>query len=209
MQKSAPASGPLWNNRADLQITLDGKQFDGMAETKLSGPVEVKLVSNVPMDRLQITSCSRQDVFENVDAGWFGGSGKTFTYTYAPSAIELKGVCPLYIEIYSKADLTAWGFVAFKTDEKLPAKVACNGIDWSFSGMSICQTKAGLEQAMSFSKPVDFEAEETCTMVQDPKDKSKFTMRPQKGFCRATFTDGVDWHRLIMLGYDQVLVRVQ
>ncbi len=73
-EKSAPGK-PLYTNRADIQITVDDKTFVGMAVTKLDGPKDIQIVSNVAMDRVQITSCSRQDVFENVDSSWFGGSG--------------------------------------------------------------------------------------------------------------------------------------
>lgn len=218
VQPQKIARGPLYSYRAELSITLGDRQFDGLAVTKLM-PVDIGIKSLVSMDRIQVTSCARQNICENggfcdpqfsIDRDWWTGSGKSATYHYEPNEAESKGVCPLYIEVYSKADLTDWGMVAFRTDETLPAKLACNGSGISFAGLSICQTKNGLDQSIKFDRVIKgFASEPGCHMTQDQVDATKFWLRPEMGFCKAVFSDGVNEHRLLLLGFDSVLLRVK
>lgn len=209
--------GPLYNYRADMKIHVDGKWFDGMAATKADFPKDITVVSPVALDRIHVTSCARQDVcefgrecegFTVSKGGWFGGdAGNNFVYRYVPTKLENEGMCPLYIEAYSKESLTSWGLIAFRAEEKLPAHIDCNGKGFTYAGFTVCQTKSGLQQRMEFKKNVIYEAEESCNIR--PVSKNTFDFSPALGFCRATFTDGIDWHRLILVGYEGVLVRVK
>lgn len=197
-------SGPLYKYRANMQITVDGKAFDGMAVTAL-GEKDISIVSQAALNLLRITTCHRDFSVEKVDKGWFGGASKTFTYHYKPTLEESQGVCPMYIQAVSKDLVTDWGYLYFRTDETLPAQMDCNGTSWSFSGTSVCQTKAGLDQAIRFDHAVKYEADAACkiTAVSD----KEFKIRGSLGFCYAEFSDGKAWHRMILLGYDTVLVR--
>lgn len=219
------SSGPLYKYRADLKITLPtnpNRIYSGTIANLLTGPIDIGIKSLINIDRAQLTTCARQDVCEKagdcpnlpdgrkvleIEDGWFGQAGKTATYHFYPSKKELEGfTCPLYIEVFSGNSLVSWGMIGFRTDEKLPAHVSCNGQDWSFSGVTVCQSKGGLDQQIWFDKDIaDFEAEATCHAKQI--DKRNFNIRPSNGFCRVTFFDGADWHRAIFIGYDQVLVR--
>lgn len=200
------AKGPLYTYRADILLTLEGKTFDGLAATKLTGPLDIKIESKVKLDRLQITSCARQDVFEAVDKTWYGGVGHAMIYHYVPIRAEFAGACPLYIEAFDKSGLAAWGLVGFRSDETMQAHIDCNGKGVTYAGYSVCQTKNGLEQALVFQDPVDdFEIEPICNGVT--ADNKTFTFHPGLGVCRASFYRKGEWHTLNMIGYDQVLVR--
>lgn len=197
--------GDLYRYRGELLVTVSGQAFDGMAVTKLTGPITIHIESKFGLDRLQFTSCARQDVVRDIAGTWFGSS-KTYDYQYNPDQKELGGQCLLYIEAFNKASLAAWGMVAFRSDESFPAHVQCNGVNWTFSGYSICQTKAGLDQSISFDKPVvAFRADPLCNMKQI--DSKNFDLRPAQGMCVATFHDGTNWHTLNVLGYERVLVQ--
>ncbi len=204
-QATKPDNGPLYSDRADMQFALStGQTIDGVGVAKLpSGPVAVKLVSLFKMDRLQVTTCARQDVYN--------GEKKEFTYDYYPTPAEINGVCPMYFEAYSKKQLTSWGFLAFRTDETIPSQMYCNGQSRQFSGLAVCQTKSGLEQTLNYSVKIDFaEAEPGCNMTTT--DNKSFTFKPAKGFCRATFMakdskGQPQWARAIVLGYASVLIR--
>jgi len=198
--------GPAYKYKADIQITLGDRTFDGLAATKLDGPLTFTIESKVRLDRLEINSCSRHLVYEKVDKNWFGGVGKKFTYTYTPNAIELDGPCPIFIQAFDRAGLSAWGYIGLRTDETLPAKVSCNGTNWTFSGFTVCQTKAGYIQAIQFDSEIkDFEADESCGLTR--KSPGDFELKPALGFCYATFNDGSKWHRAVFLGYETVLTR--
>ncbi|MGZ6477647.1 MAG: hypothetical protein ACXWQE_00015 [Bdellovibrionales bacterium] len=202
-EKNTP--GNLYRYRGELLVTVDGKSFEGMAVTKLTGPVTIHVESKFALDRLQFTSCGRQDVIRDFDNSWFSKS-KTYDYQYSPDKKELSGQCALYIEAFNKANLAAWAYVAFRSDETFPARMECNGVDWKFSGLSVCQTKAGLDQSIIFDKSVvDFEADPLCGLKKI--DDKNFDLRPGLGLCVAAFYDGQNWHTLNMIGYERVLVQ--
>lgn len=195
---------PLYQYKPDMLITVDGATFDGMAVTAL-GKKDIQIISKARLDLLMISSCHRNFTIEKVDHDWFGGSGKTYTYHYEPTEIESEGFCPLYIQAFDIKGITAWGYLAFRTTEKLPAKTQCNGTDWSFAGVSVCATRAGFEQGISFSKPVRYVAGDKCEVKK--KDDKSFRLRAHEGFCYITFTDGTDYHRVVLLGYTEALIR--
>lgn len=198
-------AGPLYKNRANMQITVDGVTFDGVGVTLLNGPKDISIVSEAALDLLRITTCHRDFTVEKVDSGWFGGSGKTYTYHYEPTETEKASVCPMYIQAFSKDSVTDWGYLAFRTDETLPASMDCNGTNWKFAGISVCQTKAGLDQVIRFDRDVKFTADLICQITQS--SPREYIIRGGLGFCFAEFSDGKVWHRLILLGYDSVLIR--
>ena len=195
----------LWNWKADIALNVNGVQFDGMGSTQLPGPINIELVSKAKLDVLIISSCQRYVSYEKLDKGWFGGAGKKFTYTYSPSPTELAGKCPLYFQAFDKDGLTAWGLLAFKYDEKLPATVECNGQTYVSNGFTTCQSKNGFEQVMRFDKDVIFEADSSCNAVAISKRQIKVV--PSLGFCNITFTDGVNYHAAVFLGYQSAMIR--
>lgn len=195
------AKGPLYKYKADMIMTIDGKTFDGMAVTKLDGEKTITVYSKARADVLIVHTCHRYEKFENLKT-------TDFRYTYKPTAKELEGRCPIYIEAYDKSGLTDWGYIAFRNDEELPASVECNGTNWKFAGFTVCQTQAGLEEAIHFSSPIrKFEASENCNLKQ--RSDKDFDIKPALGFCNATFTDGTNWHAATFLGFEQAFVRGQ
>lgn len=201
---------PLWTYKADIQISVDGKTFDGMAVTKLDGVKTITIRSKAKLDLLTISSCHREFTQERVDykSGWFGLGGSSaskYTYTFDPTDIEKEAYCPLYIQAFQVSGLAAWGYISFRTTENLPARTECNGTPWKFAGISVCQSRSGFEQAITFDRPVKFRANEFCKV--EARSDRDFRVRAGKGFCRAVFSDGKDTHRLDMLGYDEILVR--
>jgi len=202
---------PLYTYKADIEISVDGGTFDGMAVTSIEGTKTITIRSKAKLDLLTISSCHREFTQERVDykSGWFGlgGSSATkFVYTFKPSDIERESFCPLYIQAFQVSGLAAWGYVAFRTNENLPAKTECNGVVWNrFAGISVCQSRSGFEQRITFDRPVKFTSNSLCRI--DARSDRDFRVRAGKGFCLATFTDGKDTHRLVLLGYDEILVR--
>lgn len=195
---------PLYQYKPDIAITVDGVSFDGMAVTAL-GIKDIQIVSKAKLDLLMVSSCHRNFTIESVDKSWFGGSGQIYVYHYEPTSIEREGFCPLYIQAFDKSGITAWGYMAFRTEEKLPAHTDCNGKGGTYAGVSPCASRAGFEQGISFDRPVKYVASELCRIEEKPGNQ--FRMRTQKGFCYATFTDGKDYHRVVLLGYDEALIR--
>lgn len=207
---------PLYVYRADLQITVDKVTFDGVGVTGArSTAMDIDIVSQINLDRVEVETCARQDVCESgkpcngnfaIDADWFGAVGKHMVYHYTPSVDESVGSCPIYFRVYSKKDLAAWGFIAFRSKtETLPSHTVCNGVTWQFAGHSMCQTKAGLIQRITFDQPIDdYDVDKTCGLTKiDPKT---FQLRPTLGICTGSFLSKGLWHGLDLIAYDSVLV---
>ena len=200
------SSAPLHKYRANISITIDGKEFDGMGVTALNGPKKIEIVSQAKLDLLKINSCHRDFKVEKVDKGWFGGSGKKFTYNFVPTEKEKSMWCPLYIQAFDKRGITDWGYLAWRDGFTLPAQMDCNGHTWKFAGVSVCQTQAGLEQVIRFEKPVKYSADSNCK-ITSTSDRS-FNIRSNQDFCLAEFSsDGKEFHRMVLLGYEKDLIR--
>lgn len=214
-QRKPATRVPLYVYRADLILTADGTAFDGIGVTLSQLKTDIDVQSQIHLDRVEVETCARQDVCEDgkycnsnfsIDHGWFSSIGTHMVYHYTPSAIEQAGSCPIYIRVFDKAALAAWGFLAFRKNEDLPARFICNGVTWSFKGHSVCQTRHDLIQRISFDSVIeDFDADSTCG-IKKIDDKS-FEIRPQLGQCTAKFFAGGHWHGLDLIAYDEVLVR--
>lgn len=198
---------PFVNYRAELDIELGGYTYDGFAVTKMgsSEALEFKIRAPITLNRVEISTCSRHEVIRNTAKGWFDKVKSTMTYSYQPTAAERSGNCPLFIQAFNDHVQKAWGMIAFRNDQTLPAHMDCNGRGWEFSGISICGTKAGLEEQVVFKTRVDFEAQPSCKI--ETSDNITFNVRTVGvGWCKATFSDGTRFHDLILHGYDEVTV---
>lgn len=204
-QKSDTAKLYKW--RAEMKMTVEGKTYNGIGIAPLRNVNRITIVSSVPLDRLQVHTCARDDVFRDIDENWFGGAGKKFTYEYVPNEKEKQVPCFLYFEAYSNRGLTDWGMIAFIDGQELHASMDCNGRNVPFEGLSACQTQAGLDQVIYFNEEiVDYEADPWCGLLK--LSPTKFALRPKPGFCKATMMNEKDkMHRMLLLGYEAVLVR--
>jgi len=206
MEQKNSEHKPLYNFKADMQIAVDGLDFDGIATAKLSGPKRIVIKSKAKLDVFVVSSCQRYDKLERLYKNWFGGSGKAYNYMYTPSPTESKKGCPLYFQAFDKSGLTDWGYVAFTTDQDLPATSECSGSVSRNIGASVCQVKAGFEQSIKFDAAVKyFSADSNCNMQR--VDEKTFQYRPAIGFCIAEFSNGTKFHTLTALGFDEVFIR--
>lgn len=197
---------PLYKNRADIEITINGETFDGIATTDLKPEIKIEIESKARLYVLTIETCSRHLSYSRVDKTWYGGVGKKFKYTFKPNSVEADGNCPMFIKAIDLNGVSAWGMVQFKTNETINAILSCNGQNQSVNGLSFCQTKHSLIQEITFLKPIErFIAGEFCTI--EKKTDLIFEVRPKLGFCFATFLSGGEVHRLTILGYESVFVR--
>ncbi len=210
---------PLYVYRADLLITVDGVLFDGVGVTSLGdrSTIDIDVSSQVQLDRVEVETDGRQDVCQvgkvcdenkfNIDKSWWGNPGNHMVYHYTPSVVESDKKAPssIYFRVYSKHDLAAWGFLAIRRGEDLPARFICNGDGINFKGHSVCQTKSGKIQRITFSTPVEeHEADPSCHMVV--VDSQTFEMRPDVDLCAADFFANGHWHKMDLIGYAEVLV---
>lgn len=205
-QQKTEDKGPLYKYKADISITANDQKYDGMAVLNLLASQTIKIVSKAKLDVLIVSTCQRFETYEKLDSSWFGGAGKEFKYNYTPTKNEFNEKCPIYFQAFDKSGLTAWAYVAFKTDEKLQATVECNGKTFLSTGFTLCQTKNGFEQSLTFTKAIThFKGGDRCNI--EKVNDFNFKIIPVGGFCNATFSDGKDWHQITLLGFEQALIR--
>ncbi len=199
---------PLYKYRADVRISAQGKVVDGMISIPRSEPTRIQIDSPVKMDLVRISSCNRDMTTEKVGytGTWLDDSRKRFVYEYQPTAVESEQFCPLYIQVFDDKLLTAWGFVGFRTTEKLKAVVSCNGAEYQADGVDSCQSLYGFEQGLSFEVPVKYATSGPCD-VRRKDDKTLRVRTSAEGFCLLTAYDGKDFFKFILLGYSSILVR--
>ena len=222
---------PIWVYRPDLLLGIGGKYYSGDAVTVL-GNTDIQVWSAVDVDRVEVSTCSRHHVCQikggvlacdtrsdsnpggtfEISQDWFGNPQKYMIYHFIPDKIESNpALCPsvhMTISIYDKNVLAAWGFTLFRSEPKsnFPAAFTCNGVDWHFSGASVCSTKSGELAEIIFPEDVDnFRAEDSC-QIQKISSK-EFKMKPKEGWCRASFGRGLSYHDVVINGYSEVLVR--
>ncbi len=213
---------PIWLYMPDLLIGVDGKNFLGMGVSTLQDKIDIQIWSQVDIDRVEISTCSRHDVCQlkggslacdpnrfAVSKDWFGNPSKSMTYRFIPDKVERYDSCAnIMIAIYDKNMLAAWGYLDLRTnpENNFPANFTCNAIDWKFSGVSVCSAKAGTIQAIYFSSSIDgYRAEDACNIKKI--SDIEFQFQPQTGWCRASFSKDKKFHDVIINGYDEVLIR--
>lgn len=206
---------PLYEHyRADLEFSVNEKEFDGVGTITLDVPTKIKIESQINLDRVTVETCGRSHVCSNtkpcidafdISGGFFGGTGKKMTYTYIPAEHEKE--CSIYVEAWDKDVLAAWGYLGFIPKEnKLPAQVICNGETKNYTGHAVCQSKIGILQRVRFAVPVrDFEAEEQCGL--EKLEDNLFQFRPTLGKCNATFYAGGHFFSMTLFAYKEVFIR--
>lgn len=200
---------PLYKYRPDIQITVGSKSIPGMITVERTEPTKIQIDSPVKMDLVRISSCSRDFTTEKVGQRdwWFSQSGKQMVFEFSPSVKEREGFCPVYIQIFDDKLLTAWGFVGFKTTEKLKAKVSCNGLDYPADGVDLCYSMQGFEQGLYFDTPIKYTTRGPCN-VKRVDEKTLSVSTQGLGFCRLTAMDEKqNFFKFVLLGYDEILVR--
>lgn len=204
-QKHVDSKNSFYHYRADMAIQIGDKKFDGVASVNINEAKQIKFVSKAKLDALYISTCNRLDAYEKADKNWYGGVGKEFKYDFIPTNLEVEDNCPIYIQAVDKSGTTAWGYVAFRGNEMLPALVECNGKQYQSVGVTVCQTQQGLEQAITFNNSVSFIADELCEVKK--LTHTRYLVVSKGGFCNVAFSDGSSTHTMTVLGYKEIFFR--
>lgn len=189
--------------KRDMQITVNGKSWNGVAVAPLSDKYDVVVKTPGRMDLFTFTSCHRE--FTQRDAG------NEIKFTYYPTVgIEDVGSCVVRMGAYEKKrGRHAWGLIDFETKGyTAQADVACNGSLSNANGVTVCQSYAGLKQRIRFKYPMKISPSEGCRMLT-PVDELNFDYEIVKGECVYEFFEPSFSRRfrLTTVGYEQILIR--
>jgi len=176
---------------------------------------KLKIISYGKLNFFSLMTCHEEDTSENPDRGIFKKDG-VVQIKYRPT-LEKGLACPLYVSAYDRRQRHAFGIIAFEHPRyQLKAKVRCNGYTRIANGVSICQSRNGLIQEISFeeevkaAKPITGGAERhgDCPIITS-KDNKVFRFKLPLRECIYQFIskESRKIHKFYAIGYEDIIVR--
>ncbi len=197
--------------KRDMEVKVNGYQAEGVLAVPYAEKYKFDIDAKGKLDLFTFTTCHREQTREQAGGkSWFSNK-KSRKFEYNPAPIEAGPLaCPAHLGGYEIGKgRHSWAFVDFgNPDLKLPAYLSCNGSQGNFTGVSVCQSKAGLLQRIEFTEPVLY-PEKPCAKLKT-NDDMRFEFAMPKGECVIRFvtkTGDEMWHRITLLGYEQILLR--
>lgn len=199
----------------DMLLSVNGHTGTGMLVVPKADPYAFDITAQGDLDLFTLESCHREQDTENAFKQVFlAKNHREYAFTYAPSpTIETEGACPVRLAGYTeKNGQSSWGFVDFEDPETtLPALVQCDGeTPYESNGVSVCQSKVGTLQKITFPVRVMVFPDAGCNMPT-PADNRSFFYTISKGFCVYSFVeiapkDKQHRHRLSTYGFEQIIL---
>lgn len=199
----------------DMDIRIGDHSGEGVLVLPKMPGYSIEIHAKGDLDLFTFSTCHREIVRENAGEGGLFGDDNRVKVQYDPVAGIESGdySCPVELGGYERIrGRHSWGFIDFESpDLQLLANVRCNGGKANAMGVSICQSRQGLIQEISFNEPVFYSKKRTdgCVVPETRNDKD-FRMRLSKGRCVYRFkqraTPGLE-HRHTTLGYEGILIR--
>jgi len=162
-----------------------------------------------------MNTCHREITTENPDRGIFKQNG-IHKISYNPT-VEQGKACPLYIGAFNKTGRHGWGIVAFEHPNfQLESILHCNGDKEDTGGTSICQSREGLLQKITFKEPVKAappvngpaQRKEDCPVLSSKDSKTfNFIMPPRECVYGFIGLESGKEHKFYTIGYEQLIVR--
>lgn len=201
----------------DMCFKYDKKEFCGVGLLPAKDDYEIKVKSYGKLNFFSLTTCHREDTTENPDDGIFRVNGNT-KIKFKPE-IEKEKACPMYVAAYNMDAKHAWGIIAFENPRfKLKAKLECNGDVVKNNGVSICQSRQGLIQRITFNeevvmgKPIAGPEDRNKPCNELPTSDNKvFEFELSNRECRYVFLgkESKELHTLYTIGYEDIVIREQ
>lgn len=118
--------------------------------------------------------------------------------------------CPFNIEVYDQNGQHSWGLLIIKDlRADLGVHSICNGRSAPLGGTSICQSRYGLRQSLSFDRRVLATETPGCTL-EKPKDQRNWLFLMPKDECIVYFVDEGNadlFHKAVLFGYEALAIR--
>lgn len=195
---------------------------EGVAVLPLKEKIEFHIEARGALDLFTMVTCNQSqtkerawNVKQRVRSGLFGWRRKLIDnqreikFEYQPNELEKDGYCPIEFGGYEKDQgRHSWGFVDFQTpDATLPATLLCNGEVIKSLGVSICQSRQGLVQKITFAEEAVVAPDKECDIGQRTGKSFEFRIPPRQCVFRfRSIKTGRD-HRLTTLGFKEILIR--
>jgi hypothetical protein len=187
-------------------IRIKNKQFEARGMIVLPRKPLYTIEYHSPGKVDLFTSRTRDSEISIEKAG--GGIKKNkVTINYRPSELELSPGSIVDVGAFEyKRGRHAWGLIDFQDEfTTLQADVICNGKPYKSPGVTVCQSRTGLVQKISFPEEVTVLPDEGCEIGKNKGTEFIFGIR--SGLCVYAFVGLEKIHRLTTFGYDKILIR--
>jgi len=189
-----------------LNMKVNGHPRRGTMVVPKTVHYKIELKLDDRMELIKLMTCHREIPVEK--EGWRSRKEHTFEFDLQPD-MEGDGFCPIYIGAFDVQGQHASGMIEI-TNETLPAVVKCNGTKENNVGVSLCRSRVGLLQQISFQQKVLVDSYiGNCPEVVT-EDEKTFLVPLLEGVCSHVFygTESKNYHRLTTFGYTDILLHV-
>jgi hypothetical protein len=196
-----------------MTLKYEGKKYFGWGVLPAKSSYEFEVESPGEIDLIRVSTCARLDTDE--PGGGIFKDEHEYDYDYKPDIeLEQVGSCPLRVEGFEAGVPGRHSFGLFELafgPEKLPAVTTCNGRKKPNNGVSMCVSREGLNQRITFKTPV-------MLLIDSLSDRCKIQLSPdglawdytiRKRECVYVFKslNNDDMHRHLTVGYEETPVR--
>jgi hypothetical protein len=208
--------------KRDMLITVNGYVGEGVLVVPKAAKYDIEVTARGDLDLFVFTTCNREWTKERAWTAdndsynplffWkrYLDSKRKVSFTYTPNTVEANDPCPIWLGGFEKIKgRHSWAYIDYRTEkETLPATILCNGKNDRYIGASVCQSKEGLIQAVTFEKEVVTSPDEDCPISANRG--TYFEIPLKKAECVyifRTIEKPRQDHRLTTLGYEEILIR--
>lgn len=185
--------------RASLPFESNGQKYNGAGVLQRSP--SIKITFTLPKDtaKLMINSCNREEFFGYPE-------NKPFNWIYIPLPyLESDDSCLVMATAITKQGELYRSIIDFVSVEAIPATLRCNGQSTQAIGVGLCQTRAGLIQAIEFKEEVVGVEQDGCPKLEPYPTIFGFQFKTLPGFCAYRFMNQRrEVFRLTTYGYESI-----
>lgn len=210
---------PSFYYKKDMIVEVNGQEGEGVLVIPESEKLDFYVQARGDLDLFTLTTCHREWTKEkawnvkrrNQGLGWVRRmQTNEIKFDITPNGVEKTSYCPIDLGGYEEQKgRHSWALIDIKgKDTTLPAQVTCNGEYYRSEGVSMCQSRETLIQAIKFESEVFVAPDPECDLG---KNKGSYFEFPIKlGKCVYLFREAKKPHRdhrLTTYGYEKILIR--
>jgi hypothetical protein len=204
--------------KRDMSIKFNKQKYEGIAVLPFmeKPSYDIEFETKGKLDLFTFTTCHREITQEHASTRGIFANKKQFSLIYSPD-IEIEALfsCPIQIAGYDLKGKHSFAFMDMETkDATLPAHIKCNGDSYDSKGVTICQSKDGLEQSVYFDVKIEWMPEKSirkeCQEIEYNiiNEQRIFYKTPNRECVYYIHEkDGNRTHRLNTIGYEELLIR--
>jgi len=198
-----PALTPEVYYKRDMIVHVNKRKYRGVFVVPKEITYNLKVIAAGKNDIVNLLTCARDITSEK--------EGRSFDYPYTPrDPEERQTACRMELTSLHKKGKHAWGMMIVDQPEKykLNGYLRCGEHHILMSGVSSCQTKAGLIQALVFAEEVKvFPENERCKFEAD--DSKEIVFETPKRECGYSIIgkDSGKLHNHYSVGYEEGVLR--